>query len=65
MIEKYKHKGMGIFGMITLILIVLKVFGVVDLEWLVVLSPIFISFAFNLASLLLTLLVILYRRIRK
>lgn len=51
--------------MITLILAVLKVFGVVELEWLVVLSPIFISFAFNLASLLLTLLVILYRRIRK
>ena len=58
--EKSRYKGIGICGTIALILIVLKIFGVVDLEWLVVLSPIIICFTLNLASLFLTLLAIVY-----
>ena len=58
--EKSRYKGIGICGTIALILIVLKIFGVVDLEWLVVFSPIIICFTLKLASLLLTLLAIVY-----
>ena len=58
--EKSRYKGIGICGTIALILIVLKIFGVVDLEWLVVFSPIIICFTLKLASLFLTLLAFVY-----
>ena len=50
--EKSRYKGIGICGTIALILI--------DLEWLVVFSPIIICFTLKLASLFLTLLAIVY-----
>lgn len=41
--KQAKRSGMGFIGTLTLILIVLKDFGLIDVSWLWVLSPLWIS----------------------
>ncbi|HIV19512.1 MAG TPA: hypothetical protein IAC82_09460 [Candidatus Merdivicinus intestinigallinarum] len=41
--KQAKRSGMGFIGTLTLILIVLKAFGLIDVSWLWVLSPLWIS----------------------
>ena len=41
-------EGLGITGVLTLIFIVLKLVGIVDWPWLIVLSPTLISIAIGL-----------------
>lgn len=41
--KQAKRSGMGFIGTLTLILIVLKAFGLIDASWLWVLSPLWIS----------------------
>lgn len=63
--KKYK-KGMSIYSVLTLILIVLKAVGVIDWRWVIVLMPLLAGFLFKLLSWLVTITVIMYkRRIRK
>lgn len=63
--KKYK-KGMSIYGVLTLILIVLKVVGVIDWSWAIVLMPILAGFLFKLLSWFITIMVFMYKwRVRK
>ena len=41
--KQAKRSGMALIGTLTLILIVLKDFGLIDVSWLWVLSPLWIS----------------------
>ena len=41
--KQAKRSGMGFIGTLALILIVLKAFGLIDVSWLWVLSPLWIS----------------------
>ena len=52
--------GVGFTGLLTIVFIVLKLLGVISWSWLWVLSPIWIDAI--LVAVLLTVLVILYRR---
>jgi len=38
--------GIGFFGLLTIVLIVLKLLGKIDLSWLWVLSPLLVGVAF-------------------
>ena len=61
---KCRYTVMSICVAISLVSGALKVVGVIELEWLA--APILAGLAFKLASLLLTLTVILFRwRLRK
>ena len=63
---KCRYTVMSICVAISLVSGALKVVGVIELEWLAVSAPILAGLAFKLASLLLTLTVILFRwRLRK
>lgn len=56
-----KNTGLGVFDVITLILIVLKLLKVIDLEWIVVIFPFLVGMTVKLLISLLSLLVILLR----
>ena len=49
--------GIGFFGLLTVVLIGLKLAKVVDIPWLWVLSPIWVPIVFGLALFLVILLV--------
>ena len=46
--KQAKRSGMGFIGTLTLILIVLKDFGLIDVSWLWVFSPVWIAALFLL-----------------
>ncbi|HIQ58054.1 MAG TPA: hypothetical protein IAB22_01225 [Candidatus Merdivicinus intestinavium] len=46
--KQAKRSGMGFIGTLTLILIVLKAFGLIDVSWLWVFSPVWIAALFLL-----------------
>lgn len=50
--------GIGFAGLLTILFIALKLTGNITWSWLWVLSPLWISFAFWLAVLLIVLLVV-------
>lgn len=46
MSKKTTTSGIGLLGVLQIVLIVLKVFGLIDWPWLLVLFPLWIEFAF-------------------
>lgn len=62
--KKYK-KGMGLYGVLTLILIVLKVVGVIDWSWAIVLMPLLAGLLFKLLSWLIAVMIFMYKRRRR
>ena len=49
--------GVGLFGMLGLVLVALRLSGVIDWPWLVVLAPIWVPVAFVVAFLAILLAV--------
>lgn len=41
---KKKSKGIGILGIVVIVIIILKLFGLIHLSWIWILSPIWIPF---------------------
>lgn len=46
MSKKTTTSGIGLLGVLQIVLITLKVFGLIDWPWLLVLFPLWIEFAF-------------------
>lgn len=57
MSKKTTTSGIGLLGVLQIVLIVLKAFGLIDWSWLLVLFPLWIEFAF--AALLLVFYLII------
>lgn len=54
--------GIGFFGALTLIFIVLKLCNVINWSWLWVLSPLWISFCLGLIFLAIGLIILFYAK---
>ena len=50
--------GIGFFGLLTLIFIVLKLTGVISWSWILVLAPIWMSFLISIVIIIVALLVL-------
>ena len=60
------HKGMGIIGVLTLILIVLKIVRVIDWGWIIIFLPLMASLLIKLFIWLISVAVLIYEwRARK
>lgn len=57
--------GIGFVGLLTIVFIVLKLIGKIDWSWWWVLSPVWITTAFVLAVIAVTLLVAIFLPKRK
>lgn len=64
--EVKRHKGMGIIGVLTLILIVLKIAKVIDWGWAIIFLPLMVSLLIKLFIWLISVAVLIYEwRARK
>lgn len=64
--EVKRHKGMGIIGVLTLILIVLKIARVIDWGWAIIFLPLMVSLLIKLLIWLISVAVLIYEwRARK
>ena len=52
--------GIGFFGALTLIFIVLKLCNVINWSWLWVLSPLWLPFSIGLICLVIVLIILFY-----
>lgn len=52
--------GIGFFGALTLIFIVLKLCNVINWSWLWVLSPLWLPFSIVMACLVIVLIILFY-----
>ena len=60
------HNGMGIIGVLTLILIVLKIVRVIDWGWIIIFLPLMTSLLIKLFIWLISVAVLIYEwRARK
>lgn len=57
MSKKTTTSGIGLLGVLQIVLIVLKAFGLIDWPWLLVLFPLWIEFAFVAVVLVFYLIV--------
>lgn len=57
MSKKTTTSGVGFLGVLQIVLIVLKAFGLIDWPWLLVLFPLWIEFAFVAVVLVFYLIV--------
>lgn len=54
--DSKKTRSIGIFSIITAVLVALKLVGLTDCSWLIVLAPLLLGFVIQIAILLLVLL---------
>lgn len=57
--------GIGFYGLLTIVFIVLKLIGVIEWSWICVLAPIWIPFAILLVVLLIVVVVLVIKNHKK
>lgn len=56
--------GVGFFGLLTILFIALKLTGVIDWPWLLVLSPLLVSIAIALLIVIVVFVIALVKGVR-